>query len=69
MNFCSLLEKIEFNNSAVASPKGGREIVLNTGYHDIQFTFSFYEFEELKDLLQQAKVILEAEQILKETEN
>jgi len=68
MNFCSILDRLDFNNAAVRSPKGGREIVINTGHHDIQFTFSFYEFEELTDLLQQARVLIEAEQVLKDKE-
>jgi hypothetical protein len=66
-NFCNVLESIEFGSFSVEFPKGGREVVFNTGYHDIQFTFSYYDIEELKDLLQQTKIILEAEKVLKES--
>jgi hypothetical protein len=69
LSFCSVLENVEFGESAIETPKGGREIVLNTGCHDIQFTFSYYEFEELKDLLQQTKIILDAEKVLQNSEN
>ncbi|MCG8309176.1 MAG: hypothetical protein MI975_17420 [Cytophagales bacterium] len=66
LGFCNAMENIEFKTMSVLSPNGSRQIVLNTGHHDTQFTFSYFEFEELKDVLQQVKIILDAEKVLKQ---
>ncbi|MCG8306637.1 MAG: hypothetical protein MI975_04540 [Cytophagales bacterium] len=64
--FCNALERIEFKTMSVLSPQGKRQIVLNTGHHDIQFTFTDCEFDELRDVLQQVKIMLDAEKLLQQ---
>ena len=62
-SFC----KIDFTSSSVKFPNGQEHIVISTCHRDIQFNFTREEFEELKDILQQAAVILEAHRILKQS--
>ena len=61
-SFC----RIDFAASSVRFPSGKEHIVVNTCHRDIQFNFTREEFEELKDILQQAMVLLEARQVLKQ---
>lgn len=57
--------KINFNASAVMFPDGFKRIVIDTCHHDIQFNFTGEEFEEFKDMLQQAIIMVEAHQIIR----
>jgi hypothetical protein len=68
LSFCVVMENIEFHSMSVLSPKGTRQIVLSTGHQEIQFTFGHDEFEELKDIIQQVKVILDAKTLLLQSE-
>ena len=46
-------------------PHGEDRIVIKTCHEDIQFSFDHLEYEELKNALQQALLLLEAERVLK----
>ena len=62
--FSDSFAKIDFKASAVKFPNGLERIIVNTCHQDIQFCFSETEFEEFRDLLQQALIILDARQIV-----
>ena len=62
--FSDSFAKIDFKSSAVKFPNGLAHIIVNTCHQDIQFCFTKEEFEEFRNLLQQALIILDARQIV-----
>ena len=64
-SFCRLFGEIDFKVSAVTFPDGLGHIVVNTCHQDIQFNFTEVEFEEFRDILQRALIILRANHIIR----
>ena len=67
--FSRSFSKINFKTSAVVFPDGFKHIVMDTCHQDIQINFIEEEFEEFKDILQQAMIILEAHRIVNHPRN
>ncbi|MEL7002033.1 MAG: DUF6686 family protein [Bacteroidota bacterium] len=55
---------IFFEKYKTEFPDGKDHIVINSAHKDIQFTFTRQEYIELKDMIQQARLLLESENIL-----
>ncbi|MEM1136403.1 MAG: DUF6686 family protein [Bacteroidota bacterium] len=62
--FSQSFTNIDFHTMAVSFPDGFKHIIVNSCHYDIQFNFNKTEFEELKKLILQANILLEAKDIL-----
>lgn len=65
IRFGRLFSDIDFKLAASRFPDGLDHIVVNTCHQDIQFTFTEAEFEEFRDIMQKALIILKANQIIR----
>ena len=65
MLFAKLFSAVDFSTSALRFPDGVDHIVINTCHQDIQFNFTEVEFEEFRDMLQKALLILRANHVLR----
>ncbi|GAB5523776.1 MAG: hypothetical protein Roseis2KO_16480 [Roseivirga sp.] len=66
VGFAQGIIQTPFEKFAVPFPPHGEErIVIKTCHKDIQFCFCPTEFSELKDLLQEALLLIEIESVLK----
>ena len=63
--FARLFSEIDFKLSACRFPDGLDHIVVNTCHNDIQFNFTEAEFDEFRDILQKALIILKANEIIR----
>ncbi|MEM9328580.1 MAG: DUF6686 family protein [Bacteroidota bacterium] len=57
--FSRSLLHLDFDRASILFPNGSKHLVVDTCHEDIQFTFLKEEYEELKDLLNQALLMLE----------
>lgn len=64
-SFSRLFSEIDFKMSATVFPDGLGHIVVNTCHQDIQFNFTEAEFEEFRNILQKALIILRANHIIR----
>ncbi|MDN5212899.1 hypothetical protein QQ020_12610 [Fulvivirgaceae bacterium BMA12] len=64
-SFSRLFNQIDFEMAAIRFPDGHDHIVVNTCHPDIQFSFTKAEFEEFREMLQHASLILKANRILR----
>ena len=62
--FAEEYASINFKECCVKFSGSREHIILNTCHQDIQLTFNYQEFEGLQELLQQARMIIEANRIL-----
>jgi len=62
-SFCA----IDFDKTATLFPDGEPHIVIDTCHLDIQFTFTKNEFYELKNMFREASILLEARNIIKQS--
>lgn len=65
MLFGRLFSAVDFSVSALRFPDGVDHIVINTCHQDIQFNFTEVEFEEFREILQKALIILRANDIVR----
>ncbi|MEM8967028.1 MAG: DUF6686 family protein [Bacteroidota bacterium] len=63
-NFCHNVQHTEFDEHSALFPEGEKNIVLQTCHHDIQFTFTRHEYEQLQHALAEAQVLLQVQQVL-----
>lgn len=63
--FCRLFSSIDFSASAIRFPDGEDHIMVNTCHKDIQFNFTRAEFEEFREILQKALIILRANHVMR----
>lgn len=63
--FVANYSKIEFNDHAVSFPDESARIIIKTPHKDIQINLDFQEFIELKKLLQESRLLLEAYELIK----
>lgn len=64
-DFSKSFTEIHFDSMAVRFPDGFKHLIVNSCHQDIQLTFKKTEFEEMKDILSQANILLDAKDILK----
>ncbi|UZR99456.1 DUF6686 family protein [Chondrinema litorale] len=62
--FSDAFVKLNFQKMALKFPDGHKHIIINTCHHDIQLNFIEKEFDEMKEMLEQASVLLEAKDVL-----
>lgn len=62
--FASDFSKINFNKYAIIFPDQQERIIINTAHKDIQINLKRDEFIELQEVLQQARLILQARALL-----
>ncbi|MEQ6122091.1 DUF6686 family protein [Reichenbachiella sp. MALMAid0571] len=62
--FCKSISRIDFETCASGVSGSSKQIVVNTCHQDIQLVFFQEEFYELKELTQQAKLVLDAYGVL-----
>lgn len=62
--FSDAFVKINFDKQALRFPDGDKHIIINTCHNDIQLNFKEKEFDEMKEMLEQASVLLEAKNVL-----
>ena len=63
--FGQLFSEIDFKLSACPFPDGLDHVVVKTCHNDIQFSFTEKEFDEFRDILQKALIILKANEIIR----
>jgi len=56
--------KVDFMKNACLFPDGEMHLILNTCHQDIQFTFTEKEFQEIREGLSQALLLLEAQKLV-----
>ena len=70
--FCSFSKsvlRIDFDMNCLLFPDEEEHVVLNTCHRDIQLSFKRREFEEFSSMLNQALLIIQAEQFVKIRKN
>jgi len=65
--FATVFCTIDFNKRAMLFPDGKRHMVIDTCHQDIQFTFIKDEFDELKNMFREASILLEAQNIIEQS--
>lgn len=66
--FMDSFSQIDFKKSAVSFPDEKKYILVNSYHKDIQLRFTEQEFEDMKDLLSPAVLMLETWDILGKTD-
>ena len=64
INFSSDFESIEFDRDSTQFPDGQRKIVVLSCHADIQFCFDRYEYEEMKNMLAQSRLLIGAKGLI-----
>ncbi|MTI23652.1 DUF6686 family protein [Fulvivirga kasyanovii] len=64
LGFSRFLSKVNFEKYCIRCSESPPYLIINTCHHDIQFALNREEFEEFKDMSQQARLMLEVLGIL-----
>lgn len=63
--FVENFSKIEFEDHAVCFPDESARIIIKTPHRDVQINLDHNEFEELKCILQESALLLNAYELIK----